>query len=335
MYKSNAKNESEKILVVGGAGYIGSHMVKELTINGYQVVVLDDLSSGFRNSVGKAELVIGSIADSQLLHQLFSANSFIAVIHFASFISVGESVIEPEKYYLNNVAATLNLIAAMRKAKIKNLIFSSTAAVYGNPVDIPINESHPTEPINPYGRSKLIVEKILEDFDSAYGFKSICLRYFNASGADPDGELGERHNPETHLIPLTLEVLSGRRQQLTIFGSNYETPDGTCIRDYVHVKDLCQAHLLALKRLVAGGSSCVCNLGYGTGYSVKEIIDTAVKITNRKINLKIEARRPGDPAILVANASKAKHELGWQPKFNNLDQIISSAWAWEKKYPWN
>jgi UDP-glucose 4-epimerase len=255
-------------------------------------------------------------------------------MHFASLIQVGESVVEPAKYYANNVATTLTLLDAMRGAGVLRFIFSSTAAVYGDPEYVPINEAHPKNPINPYGRSKWMVEQVLEDYDRAYGLKSVCLRYFNAAGADSEGELGERHVPETHLIPLVLQAASGRRDAIYVFGTDYNTPDGTCIRDYIHVADLCDAHALALQRLLEGGESGHFNLGNGQGFSVKEVIDTARRVTGRAIPVRYEARRAGDPPRLVADAGLARAQLGWQPKRADLETIVADAWAWERKHPW-
>lgn len=323
------------ILVVGGAGYIGSHMLKHLIRNRANVTVLDDLSSGYRDAVlGGAELAIGSAANSTLLESLFTRQRFDAVMHFASSIQVGESVADPAKYYANNVASTLTLLNAMRKADVRRFIFSSTAAVYGDPAYVPIDEAHPKNPINPYGRSKWMVEQVLEDYDRAYGLKSVCLRYFNAAGADPEGELGERHEPETHLIPLVLQAASGRREAISVFGTDYDTPDGTCIRDYIHVSDLCEAHALALEYLLAGGASERFNLGNGQGFSVREVIDTARSVAGREIAVRFEPRRPGDPARLVADSRTVREVLGWQPKRAGLDTIIADAWGWEQKWPW-
>lgn len=324
-----------KILVVGGAGYIGSHMVKYLTRAGAKVNVLDDLSSGYRDAVvGGAEFVVGSAADAKLLETLFTQQRFDAVMHFASFIQVGESVADPARYYANNVAATLTLLDAMRQAEVRRFIFSSTAAVYGDPSYVPIDEAHPKNPINPYGRSKWMVEQVLEDYDRAYGLKSVCLRYFNAAGADPEGELGERHVPETHLIPLVLQAASGRREAISVFGTDYETSDGSCIRDYIHVTDLCDAHALALDYLLDGGASARFNLGNGQGFSVQEVIDTARRVTGRKVAVRYEERRPGDPARLVADSRLVREVLGWQPKRAELATIIADAWGWEQKWPW-
>lgn len=325
---------AEVILAVGGAGYIGSHMTKFLRQSGFEVVVLDDLSSGFRGALLGAELVEGSIADRALLTQLFAQRRFAAVMHFASFIQVGESVVEPGKYYANNLAATLTLLDAMRQAGIRHFIFSSTAAVYGNPAYTPIDERHPAQPINPYGRSKWMLEQILDDYAAAYGLESVCLRYFNAAGADPDGELGECHEPETHLIPLVLQAAAGRRSAISVYGTDYDTPDGTCIRDYIHVADLCSAHLLALQHLRAGKGSARFNLGNGVGFSVKEVIETAKAVTGIDIPVRYEARRAGDPGRLVADATRAREVLGWKPERAALETIIADAWRWEQKYPW-
>jgi UDP-glucose 4-epimerase len=274
------------------------------------------------------------IANQEALSKVFSQHKFDAVFHFASFIQVGESVLEPAKYYRNNVAATLSLLEVMVKFKVKHFVFSSTAAVFGNPTYSPIDEKHPKVPINPYGQSKLMVEKILEDFDRAYGLKSVSLRYFNAAGADPEGELGERHIPETHLIPLVLQAASGRRESISVFGQDYDTRDGTCVRDYIHINDLADAHVKAIDYLKKGNNSAAFNLGNGKGFSVKEIIDAAVKVTGKKIPVKYAERRAGDPPTLVADASLAQKVLGWTPEYQNVEDIISHAWAWEEKYPW-
>ncbi|UVL76018.1 UDP-glucose 4-epimerase GalE [Pseudomonas putida] len=318
-----------KFLVVGGAGYIGSHMVKHLLGAGHEVVVADLVSPGPGIQWAKLD-----IADEAALDVLFGVCHFDAVFHFASFIQVGESVSAPGKYYQNNVAATLALLQAMVNAGIKHLVFSSSAAVYGNPQYVPIDEAHAKGPINPYGLSKWMVEQILEDFDRAYGLKSVCLRYFNAAGADPDGQLGERHEPETHLIPLILQAASGRREAVTVFGRDYDTPDGTCIRDYVHVADLATAHALAVDYLLAGGERTAFNLGNGLGFSVQQVIDTARAVTGRQIKTLDAPRRAGDPPRLVADASKALQVLGWRPEFASLEQIVRHAWQWELQYPW-
>jgi len=318
------------ILVVGGAGYIGSHMVKLLGQRGCAVTTLDDLSSGHRDAVLTGDFVQGDMADTELLRGLFAARKFDAVMHFASFIEVGESVREPAKYYRNNVANTLALLAAMREAGVDRFIFSSTAAIFGTPQYVPIDERHPRAPINPYGRTKNMVEDVLSDYERAYGLRSVCLRYFNAAGADPEGKLGERHDPESHLIPLALQAASGRRAGLSVYGTDYNTPDGTCIRDYVHVSDLCEAHWLALESLRDGASSQAYNLGNGNGFSVLEVIETAKKVTGVDFVVKHEARRAGDPPRLVADASAIKAKLGWSPRYADLDTIIAHAWAFER-----
>ncbi|MEB2519237.1 UDP-glucose 4-epimerase GalE [Pseudomonas sp. YuFO20] len=324
-----------KFLVIGGAGYIGSHMVKQLLGAGHELVVADNFSTGYRSAVLGGTLVELDIADAQALDTLFGTYRFDAVFHFASFIQVGESVTEPAKYYQNNLAATLTLLKAMVRAEVKHFIFSSTAAVYGDPAYVPIDEAHPKAAINPYGRSKWMVEQVLEDFDRAYGLRSVCLRYFNAAGADPEGQLGERHEPETHLLPLVLQAASGRRKTITVFGFDYDTPDGTCIRDYVHVVDLVAAHAQAVDYLLAGGASTAFNLGNGQGFSVQQVIDTARRVTGRDIFISEAPRRAGDPPRLVADARRAKSLLGWQPRYATLEQIVAHAWEWEKKYPWH
>lgn len=318
------------VLVVGGAGYIGSHMVKRLGQLGCQVTTLDDLSSGHRDAVLSGDFVQGSIADADLLDRLL-AQGFDAVMHFASFIQVGESVQQPAKYYQNNVVNTLNLLDAMRAHGVSRFIFSSTAATFGEPQYSPIDEQHPQQPINPYGRTKLMVEQVLPDYDRAYGLKSVCLRYFNAAGADPEGQLGERHEPETHLIPLVLQAASGRRPHISVFGRDYDTPDGTCIRDYVHIADLCEAHWLALQSLMHGGPGQAYNLGNGNGFSVQEVIDTAEAVTGRKIQVMNAPRREGDPAHLVADSTLVRNALGWQPQYADLATIIEHAWKWETR----
>lgn len=319
-----------RVLVVGGAGYIGSHMVKRLGQLGCQVTTLDDLSSGHRDAVLSGDFVQGSIADSDLLDRLLG-QGFDAVMHFASFIQVGESVQQPAKYYQNNVVNTLKLLEAMHAHGIQKFIFSSTAATFGEPQYTPIDERHPQLPINPYGRSKRMIEQVLADYDAAYGLKSVCLRYFNAAGADPEGQLGERHEPETHLIPLVLQAASGRRPHISVFGRDYDTPDGTCIRDYVHIADLCEAHWLALQSLMNGEPSQAYNLGNGNGFSVQEVIDTAEAVTGRKIAVVDAPRREGDPARLVADATLARKQLGWQPQYADLATIIEHAWKWETR----
>ncbi|MBW2248046.1 MAG: UDP-glucose 4-epimerase GalE [Deltaproteobacteria bacterium] len=323
--------KNTKILVVGGAGYIGSHMVKDLLDAGYHVITLDDLSTGHRELLPGGEFIEGGLGDAVLLDKLFSTHKISAVMHFAAFSLVGESVEKPLKYYRNNMAATAELLDSMIRHSVKRFIFSSTAAVYGEPVDIPITESHPCTPTNPYGESKIAVERMLKDCDSAYGLKYISLRYFNAAGADRSGEIGERHRNETHLIPLVLEVAAGRRENIKIFGTNYPTPDGTCIRDYIHVSDLSGAHLLALNSLLSGGDSAVYNLGNNRGYSVREVIELSRKVTGKPIPAIEADKRPGDPAILIASSDKIKKNLGWKPEYEDLETIIKTAWKWHQK----
>lgn len=319
------------ILVVGGAGYIGSHMVKYLHRQGCAVLTLDNLSTGYRDAVRYGEFIHGDIANRALLDDLFARYPIEAVMHFASFIQVGESVTHPDRYYHNNVVNTLSLLDAMRQAQIQRFIFSSTAATFGEPQYTPIDESHPQAPINPYGQSKWMVEKILADYGRAFGLRSMVLRYFNAAGADPLGELGERHEPETHLIPLVLQAASGRRPNISVMGRDYDTPDGTCVRDYIHVQDLCQAHHLALQALLKGASSADYNLGNGQGFSVEEVIQVAQTVTGRKIAVNDAPRRAGDPARLVADSRKIQTQLAWQPQFPDLESIIAHAWAWEMR----
>jgi len=323
------------ILVIGGAGYIGSYMCKCLAQNGFKSVVLDNLVRGHREAVKWAPFYEGSMSDRSLLNHIFLKYDIMAVMHFAAFCYVGESVREPINYYQNNVANTINLLQAMLvKNTIPHFIFSSSCATYGEPINIPITEEHPRNPINPYGKSKLMVEQTLDDFSNAYGLKFISLRYFNAAGADPDGEVGEDHRPETHLIPLILQTALGQKNAINIFGDDYATKDGTCIRDYIHVSDLAKAHLLALERLLNNQlTGQYYNLGNGDGYSVKQVIETARKITKKNISTKITERRPGDPAVLIGSSEKAMKELGWNPKFADLETIIETAWKWHKNNP--
>lgn len=320
-----------RLLVVGGCGYIGSHTVKRLLQAGHQVIVLDDLSSGFRDSLVGGTLVIGDCGDRVQLDRLFSSYSFDGVLHFASLIQVGESVTDPGKYYLCNAVKTLTLLQAMKDHGIGPLVFSSTAAVYGEPKAIPLSESHPRVPLNPYGTSKLMVEHMLRDFARAYGLRSVALRYFNAAGADPLARIGERHAPETHLIPLALQSAMGIRGSLKVYGRDYATPDGTCIRDYVHVDDLAEAHLLALEYLWQGGGRAAFNLGNGDGFSVQQVLDTIENVVGRAVPFENVSRRNGDPARLVADAHRARSELGWSPRYAELDTIIAHAWRWECK----
>lgn len=323
------------ILIIGGAGYIGSHMVKQLSKAGNQVVVLDNLSTGFRELACYGQLVVGDLSDTALLERLFCKHQFDAVMHFAACSLVGESVNDPGKYYRNNVSNTLNLLDVMVRHHVRHFIFSSTAATFGEPEYTPIGEAHPQAPINPYGASKLMIERVLKDYSSAYGLHSVCLRYFNACGADPEGDLGECHDPETHLIPLILQAASGRRKSITVFGRDYATEDGTCVRDYIHIEDLCSAHALALQALVKEKKSGALgfNLGNGLGYSVQQVIDAVQQVVAEDgYSLTVEEgeRRAGDPATLVADATLAKRELGWQPQYAELETIIRHAWAWEK-----
>lgn len=320
-----------KVLVVGGAGYIGSHMVLALHQAGHEVVTLDNLSTGHRDAVLAGEWVLGDLADPLALEALFSGRRFEAVLHFASSIQVGESVRQPLLYYQNNVANTLNLLQAMVRHGVRRLIFSSTAALFGNPVRSRIDETHPRQPINPYGRSKWMVEQVLADADQAHGLRSICLRYFNAAGADPLARVGERHEPETHLIPLVLQAASGRRPDITVHGTDYDTPDGTCVRDYIHVADLAEAHLLALETLARKDSSDAFNLGNGNGYSVKQVIDSVRRVTGRDVTVRHGPRREGDPAVLVADSARAQALLGWHPRHADLDTIVDHAWRWEQR----
>lgn len=304
-------------------------MVNRLGQLGCSVTTFDNLSSGHRDAVLCGDFIHGDIADRKLLDNLFRSQRFDAVMHFASFIQVGESVQHPAKYYQNNVVNTLNLLNAMQAFGVNNFIFSSTAATFGEPQYTPIDEQHPQQPINPYGRSKLMIEQALADYDKAYGLKSVCLRYFNAAGADPEGQLGERHEPETHLIPLVLQAASGRRPHISVFGRDYNTPDGTCIRDYIHIADLCEAHWLAVQSLINGGGSQAYNLGNGNGFSVQEVIDSASRVTGRNIKVVDSPRRIGDPARLVADALQARERLGWKPQYADLATIIEHAWQWE------
>jgi UDP-glucose 4-epimerase len=326
--------QKSTILVTGGAGYIGSHAVLALRDAGYEVVILDNLIYGHRDLVEtalKVELVEGDIGDRTLLNQLFKTREFAAVMHFAAYAYVGESVSQPAKYYRNNLVGTLTLLEAMCDAGIQNFVFSSTCATYGVPQQIPIQETQPQQPINPYGMSKLMVEQMLDDFDRAYGLRSVRFRYFNAAGADPQGRLGEDHNPETHLIPLVLLTALGKRESISIYGTDYDTPDGTCIRDYIHVTDLAQAHVLGLEYLLKGGSTEVFNLGNGRGFSIQEVIEAARVVTGHPIPVTLADRRPGDPPVLVGSAEKAKRILGWQPQYADLGSILAHAWQWHQK----
>ena len=322
------------ILVTGGAGYIGSHTVKALQPAGHHVVVVDNLVYGHRDIVEqvlKVELQVGDIGDRAFLDSIFSTYAIEAVIHFAAYAYVGESVTDPAKYYQNNVAGTLNLLMAMRAASVNKLVFSSTCATYGVPDSLPITETHLQRPINPYGKSKLMVEQMLSDFDTAYGIKSVIFRYFNAAGADLSGQLGEDHTPETHLIPLVLQTALGQREAVSIFGTDYPTADGTCVRDYLHVSDLASAHILGLEFLLAKGDSQIFNLSNGNGISVRALIETAKAVTHRPIKVIEEARRVGDPAVLIGSSDKAFQILGWKPQYPDLEDIVAHAWQWHQQ----
>ena len=322
------------ILVLGGAGYIGSHTALELVRAGKDVVVADSLVTGFRSAVPEgARFYHGDIRDFDFLDDLFHHEKIDSVIHFAAYSLVGESVTNPLKYYDNNLYGTKVLLEAMLKNDVKKIVFSSTAATYGEPENIPILESDRTCPTNPYGETKLAMEKMFKWTAAAHGLRYVSLRYFNACGADESGTIGEAHNPESHLIPLILQVPNGKREAISIYGTDYDTPDGTCIRDYIHVTDLAQAHILAVQYLMNGGESNIFNLGNGVGYSVREVIETARKITGHAIPAVETPRRAGDPARLVASSEKAKKILGWKPVHDSLDEIISSAWNWHKTHP--
>lgn len=319
-----------KILVTGGAGYIGSHFVKHIVLNGINVEVLDNLSRGHENAVPKqVKLYKVDLLDYDKLSAAIKESNADAVVHFAAFAYVGESVENPGLYYQNNVIGSINLIKAVNEAGIKKFVFSSTCSLYGNPIKVPISEEESVKPINPYANTKYVIEMVLRDFDFAYGLKSVCLRYFNAAGCDFDGMIGESHEPEPHLIPIVLDAALGKRKSVKVFGDDYNTPDGTCIRDYIHVNDLADAHLKALEYLFNSGGSTVINLGTGSGYSVKEIIDSAKKVTGLDIPYEIAERRAGDPDVLVADNKKAKNILGWEPKIS-LDEVLSSAFNWQK-----
>lgn len=322
-----------RVLVTGGAGYIGSHAVKELLKAGHRVTVLDNLSRGHRAAVSGAKFIAADLAAGDFLADLLQAEKIGAVMHFAASSLVGESVENPAAYYRNNVVNGLALLEAVRKAGVPYFVFSSTAAVYGEPRTVPIPENHPALPTSPYGATKLAMEEALAWYSRAYGLKYISLRYFNAAGADPGGELGEDHDPETHLIPLVLKVALGQLPAVRVFGNDYPTPDGTCVRDYIHVTDLARAHALALAALAAGKEPAVYNLGGGNGHSVLEVIETARRVTGRRLPVIFTARRPGDPAVLVASAEKIKRELGWQPQFTDLPTIIETAWRWHRENP--
>lgn len=323
------------ILVVGGAGYIGSHMAKRLRQLGEEHIIFDNLERGHRAAIGSSPFIQGDLRQPDQIKKAFAENSIDTVMHFSSYIEVGESVKDPAAFWDNNVTGTLNLLEAMREAGVHRIVFSSTAAVYGEPEQVPIPEDHPKRPESPYGWSKLAVEQVLSSYAEAYGLNSVCLRYFNAAAADPEGELGEDHRPETHLIPRILLAAQGRAPEIKIFGTDYATLDGTCIRDYIHVWDLAEAHWKAIQylRQQTGGSFLACNLGYGHGYSVREVIEAAREVTGEPIPAQEVERRPGDPAQLIADSRLAQERLGWVPQHDNLRQIIQHAWTWMQANP--
>ena len=323
----------KNILVTGGAGYIGAHACKALSKAGYIPVTYDNLVYGHCEAVKWGPFVEGDIADQKKLNDTMVQYQPIAVMHFAAFAYVGESVENPGKYYRNNVAGSLSLLESIRDHGINKIIFSSTCAAYGVPEAMPIKEDCPLFPLNPYGFSKVMIEQMLRDFEIAHGIRFISLRYFNAAGADSDGEIGEDHEPETHLIPLVLDAAAGKRECLTIFGDDYDTPDGTCIRDYIHVEDLAQAHVLGLKALEEGAKSNIYNLGNGKGFSVKEVVDAATRVTGKSIPVRLGPRRPGDSLCIVGDSCRIKKELCWKPKLNSLDAIIETAWNWHQNHP--
>ncbi len=320
------------VLVVGGAGYIGSHMVRKLDRTGHQVVVLDNLSTGHAAAVTAGELIVGEMSDRTLVEAILSDHRIDAVMHFAACALVGESVIEPAKYYRNNVVATLELLEAMRRTAVKQIVFSSTCATYGVPSSIPISELERQLPVNPYGFTKLVIERALADYAAAYNFGYAALRYFNAAGAAPTGDIGEHHDPESHLIPIVLQTALGQRNSVMVYGDDWPTPDGTCIRDYIHVDDLGSAHLAALERLKKGQGIEV-NLGTGNGFSVRQVIEACRDVTGHDIAETMGARRAGDPPALVADAKKAKSVLGWQPEYAEVVPIIQTAWKWHQSHP--
>lgn len=319
------------VLICGGAGYIGSHINKLLSQEGYETIVFDNLVYGNREAVKWGTFFQGDLANEEELEAVFCQHEIEAVFHFAAYAYVGESVGEPEKYYYNNVANTLNLLKAMRRHGCDKIVFSSTCATYGEPKKAPITEDMTQNPVNPYGATKLMVERIFRDYGRAYGLRFAVLRYFNAAGADPEGELGESHDPETHLIPLILDAASGAREEVQVFGTDYDTPDGSCIRDYIHVTDLANAHFLALKYLDEGGKSDFFNLGNEQGTSVLEVIDSVKRVTGKEFSVRYAGRRPGDPAVLVGSRQKARRILGWEPKYGEIDTIVGHAWKWHEK----
>jgi UDP-glucose 4-epimerase len=318
------------VLVVGGAGYIGSHIVRDLSENNYNAIIYDNLTEGHREAINGRHFIHADIDDTGKLDEVFEQNKIDMVMHFSAYAYVGESVENPEKYYKNNVCGTINLLSSMLKHRVTNFIFSSSCATYGNPVYVPIDEQHPQKPINPYGATKLMVERIIDDYSKAYGLNYMALRYFNAAGAHPDARTGESHRIETHLIPLVLKTLTGEKDKVHVFGSDYDTPDGTCIRDYIHVCDLAAAHRLAMEKLLSGGENNRINLGTAVGTSVKEIISACEEVTGSKVPAVYADRRPGDPAVLTASNEYAKKTLGWVPQYTDIKDIIKTAWAWEK-----
>jgi UDP-glucose 4-epimerase len=321
------------ILVTGGAGYIGSHTLRALSAAGYEILVYDSLEKGHAAAIARYRLAVGDLQDGLKLDRVFREFHVDAVVHFAAYIEAGESVKDPGKYFENNTAGTLSLLQSMTRNGVRQLVFSSTAAVYGEPERIPIQETDRKQPTNAYGLSKLMVEQMLDWFHSAYELRSVSLRYFNAAGADPNGEIGEAHRPETHLIPLIFQVPLGRREKVLIFGEDYDTPDGTCIRDYIHVMDLASAHVLALQALEGGAGREAFNVGNGSGFSVREVIKVAREVTGHPIPAEVQPRRPGDPARLIASSEKIRRELGWGPRYPELRQIVRTAWEWFQKCP--
>ncbi|HMA59168.1 MAG TPA: UDP-glucose 4-epimerase GalE [Halanaerobiales bacterium] len=319
------------VLVTGGAGYIGSHVVKDLVENDFDVITVDNLQKGHKKAVLGGKLIVGDIKDTEFLQEVFSYNKIEAVVHLAADSLVGESMEDPGKYYHNNLDNGIKLLDVMLENGVKNIVFSSTAAVYGEPEEVPIKEDHPIDPGNPYGESKYFFEKVMERYDQLFDLNYISLRYFNAAGADPSGQIGEDHDPETHLIPLVLDTALGKRDKLYIFGTDYETRDGTCVRDYIHVNDLASAHTLALQALMQGKESSIFNLGNGEGYTVKEVIETARQVTGEIIPAENSERRAGDPAVLIASSKKIQKELNWQAEYPDLETIIKTAWNWHKK----
>lgn len=321
------------ILVTGGAGYIGSHTAYELLNSGKEIVIVDNLQKGHKEAVLGGRFYEGDLRDDSFMDRVFTENQIDAVVHFAADSLVGESVADPLKYYNNNVVSTLRLLGKMKQYGVNKIVFSSTAATYGEPENTPILETDKTVPTNPYGETKLTVEKALKWADNAYGIKHIILRYFNVAGAHPSGKIGEDHHPESHLIPIIIQAAMGKRDYIGIYGDDYPTPDGTCIRDYIHVTDLANAHILALNKLMSGSESDIFNLGNGSGFSVKQVIEATEKVAGRKIPVKTEPRRAGDPAILIASSQKAQDVLGWQPQYHQLETIIETAWKWHTTHP--